>query len=185
MVHWNRSYYISSKSHIILHLSAPSYWADGFGANYLFFTNCPSCRALLISDMIIIIILGKEYKLQSSSVGNFLQSLVTSSLLGPYILLSALSKNTPNVWRVLSSRTWRFGGAYCLHLQGRSVSQPTRSEWLCFRSNVLPPSSGSKNELSNQQELSQTSNQHESMSSAFGGTYCLHLHIRRVSQTSK
>jgi hypothetical protein len=40
--------------------------------------------------MIILIILGEEYKLWSSLLCSFLQSPVTPSLLGPNILLSTL-----------------------------------------------------------------------------------------------
>jgi tellurite resistance protein TehA-like permease len=41
--------------------------------------------------------LGKEYRPFSSSLCNFLHSPVTSSLLGPNILLSALFSNTFNL----------------------------------------------------------------------------------------
>jgi hypothetical protein len=44
--------------------------------------------------MIILIILGEEYKWRSSSLCSFLHLPVTSSLLGPNILLSTLFSNT-------------------------------------------------------------------------------------------
>jgi hypothetical protein len=50
------------------------------------------------------LIIGEEYKLLSSSLSSFLQPLVTSSVLGPNILLSTLFSNTLSLsnWVTLS-----------------------------------------------------------------------------------
>ena len=54
--------------------------------------TCPAYRILL--DFITRTILGEEYRSLSSSLCSFLHSPVTSSLLGPNILLSTLFSNT-------------------------------------------------------------------------------------------
>jgi uncharacterized membrane protein len=54
--------------------------------------------------LITLTILGEEYKPCSSSLCSFLQPPVTSSLLGPYILLSTLFSNTLNLCSSLKER---------------------------------------------------------------------------------
>jgi len=54
--------------------------------------TCPA--HLIILDFITWTILGEEFRSLSSSLCSFLHSLVTSSLLGPNILLNTLSSNT-------------------------------------------------------------------------------------------
>jgi len=53
-----------------------------------------TCPAHLILDFITRTILGEEYRSLSSSLFSFLHSSVTSSLLGPNILLNILFSNT-------------------------------------------------------------------------------------------
>jgi hypothetical protein len=83
-----------------LRLGLPSgLFPSGFPTKTLY-TPLPSpihatCHThLILLDSITRTILGKEYRPFSSSLCNFLHSLVTSSLLGPNILLGTLFSNT-------------------------------------------------------------------------------------------
>ena len=55
---------------------------------------CATCPVQLILDLITQIVFGEEWRLLSSSLPSFLHSRVTSSLLGPNILLNTLFSNT-------------------------------------------------------------------------------------------
>jgi hypothetical protein len=64
--------------------------------------TCPA--HLILLALITLTILGEEYKPCSSSLLSFLQPPVTSSLLGPNILLSTLFSNTLNLFSSLNAR---------------------------------------------------------------------------------
>jgi hypothetical protein len=64
--------------------------------------TCPA--HLILLALITLTIMGEEYKSCSSSLCSFLQPHVTSSLLGPNILLSTLFSNTLNLCSSLNVR---------------------------------------------------------------------------------
>jgi hypothetical protein len=73
----------------------PSWFATKILFVFLFFPIRAMFHAHhILLQLIILITLGKEYKLWSSSLCSFLQPPVTSSLHGPNILLSTLFSNT-------------------------------------------------------------------------------------------
>jgi len=100
-------YFTSWRSILILYyyvsLGLPSdLFPSGFHTKTLYKPLFYSIRAkrpfhLILLNFITRVIFGEEYRLLSSSLCNFLYSSVTSTLLGPNILLNNLFSNTLNL----------------------------------------------------------------------------------------
>ena len=95
-------------SHLCLGLPS-GLFPSGFPTKILYmpllsptYATCPT--HLILHDFITWTIMGEEYRSLSSSLCSFLHSLVTSSLLGPNILLYTLFSNTFSLYSSLNVR---------------------------------------------------------------------------------
>jgi hypothetical protein len=99
-VHTLSPYFFKSHFNIILRYTPmSSEWSLLFrlsNQNVARIFHLPMC-AIHPAHVMILIICGEEYKLWSTSLCSFLHLPVTSSLLGPNILLSTLFSNTLNL----------------------------------------------------------------------------------------
>ena len=109
-VHTPTSHFLKIHLNIILSFTPGSpklSLSSGFPTKTLYTTLLSPIRAtcaahLIILDFITRTVLGEEYRSLSSSLCSFLHSLLTSSLLGPNILLNTLFSNTLSLRSSLS-----------------------------------------------------------------------------------
>jgi hypothetical protein len=99
---------LSLTTHLWLHFPG-GFFPSGFPTSNLYIflfspihATCPT--HLITLNLIILIILHKEYKSRSSSLCSFLHRPITSSLFGPNILLSTLFSNSLSLRSSLNVR---------------------------------------------------------------------------------
>jgi len=76
---------------------------------YVSFLPCLLCSQFISSSFIWLPVFVAEYKSHSSSLCNYLQPPVTSSLLVPYILLSTVFIHVADWFSLGWNQVWRFG----------------------------------------------------------------------------
>jgi hypothetical protein len=102
-IHFIPPYSISLRSILVLSSHLSLYLTNGLFLPFLPIRAACPCHFSLL-ELIILITFDEEYKLWSSSLCNFLQSPVTSSLFGPNILLNTLVSNTLSLCSSLKVR---------------------------------------------------------------------------------